>query len=215
MKEELKKIISGEVEDNESTLIKYSKDASIFKVKPKLVIFPRDSADIEKVVKFASENKKNDPNLSITARAGGSCMAGGPLNESIILDTTKYLVGIKSWANDSAVVMLGTMYKDFEIESLARDLLLPCFTASKNLNAIGGMIGNNSAGEKTLKYGQMDRYVKKLKMVFSDGVEREIRPLSVDELEQKKKQDDFEGKIYREVDELVESNKELIEIDRP
>lgn len=215
MKEELKKIISGEVEDNESTLIKYSKDASIFKVKPKLVIFPRDSADIEKVVKFASENKKNDPNLSITARAGGSCMAGGPLNESIILDTTKYLVGIKSWANDSAVVMLGTMYKDFEIESLARDLLLPCFTASKNLNAIGGMIGNNSAGEKTLKYGQMDRYVKKLKMVFSDGVEREIRPLSVDELEQKKKQDDFEGKIYREVDELVESNKELIEKARP
>lgn len=215
MKEELKKIISGEVEDNESILIKYSKDASIFKVKPKLVIFPKDYIDIEKVVKFASENKKNDATISITARAGGSCMSGGPLNESIILDTTKYLVGVKSWTENSAVVMPGTMYKDFEIESLKRGLLLPCFTASKNLNAIGGMVGNNSAGEKTLKYGQMEKYVKRLKMVFSDGVEREIKPLSFVELEEKKKQDDFEGLIYKQIDELIEGNKEITEKARP
>ncbi len=215
LKNELKNIFSGEVLADNATLEKYSRDASIFKVVPKCVVFPKNSKDVESLVRFVSENKKNDPSLSITTRAGGSCMAGGPLNDSIILDTTKYLTGILSWGSDSAVTLSGTMYRDFEKESLSRNLLLPCFTASKNMNAIGGMIGNNSAGEKTLKYGKMEKYIKKLSMVFSDGVEREIKPLTFEELENKKRQNDYEGEVYRKLDQLLEGNKEIIENARP
>ncbi|MFZ3020408.1 MAG: FAD-binding oxidoreductase [Minisyncoccia bacterium] len=214
-KHELKLLISGQVESSEETLEKYSRDASLFKVMPECVVFPKNVSDIEKVVSFVASNKKENPKLSITARAGGSCMAGGSLNESIILDTKKYINGTRSWGNDYAVVSAGTMYRDFEKESLARDLLLPCFTASKNMNAIGGMVGNNSAGEKTLKYGKMEKYIRRSKMVFADGKERLVEPLFEDALEAKKKQNDFEGQIYRELDELIESNKELIEKARP
>ncbi|HEY9586043.1 MAG TPA: FAD-binding oxidoreductase [Candidatus Paceibacterota bacterium] len=211
----LKLLISGQVADDEATLTKYSRDASLFKVVPKCVVFPKSANDIGKIVSYVAEHKQEDPALSITARAAGSCMAGGSLNESIILDITKHMAGIKSWSENSAVVLPGTMYRDFEKESLARGLFLPCFPASKNLCAFGGMIGNNCAGEKTLRYGKMEKYVRKLKMVFADGVEREIKPLSRDELEAKKGQNDFEGKIYRKLDDLLTQNTDLIEKARP
>jgi len=214
-KHELKLLINGQIESSAEVLEKYSKDASLFQVMPDCVVFPKNSSDIEKIVGYVAKNKKDNQNLSVTVRAAGSCMAGGALNESIIVDTNRYIKGIKSWGENSAVVLPGTMYRDFEKESLARGLLLPCFTASKELNAIGGMVGNNAAGEKTLKYGKMENYVLKTKMVFADGKEREIKPLSETELEEKKKQDDFEGKIYKELDDLLINNSALIENARP
>ena len=57
MKEEILKFFRGEVEDGEETLSKYSRDASIFEVRPKLVLYPLDSEDVKNLVKWVSENK--------------------------------------------------------------------------------------------------------------------------------------------------------------
>ncbi len=211
---ELKKI-SSEVFDDEKTLNTYSTDASIFRVKPKAVVFPENSKEIGNIVKFVSENKKNNPSLSVSVRAGGSCMSGGSLNESIILDVTKHLNSVGGIKYNSVEVEPGTFYRDFEPKTLEKSLILPCFTGSKNLCALGGMIGNNCAGEKTLKYGKMENYVKKLSMIFSDGVERELKSLNKDELGRKKNQKDFEGEVYRKLDDLLTRNKDLIERARP
>jgi FAD/FMN-containing dehydrogenase len=123
--------------------------------------------------------------------------------------------GILSFEGESVRVLPGTFYRDLEKETLSRGLLLPCYTASKNLCAIGGMIGNNAGGEKTLRYGKMERYVESLQVVFSDGNTYEVKPLSRDELEQKMNQGDFEGNIYKNIFELIEANKEEIEQARP
>lgn len=48
---------------------------------------------------------------------------------------------------------------------------MPSYTASKELNTVGGMVANNSAGEKSLTYGKTERYVQELKVVLQDGVE--------------------------------------------
>jgi FAD/FMN-containing dehydrogenase len=164
LKTELMKIVKGDVEDTASALDIYSHDASLLEVRPKIVVFPKDSQDIKAVVKFVSENKKHDESLSVTVRAAGTCMSGGPLNESIILDVTRYMKGVVAIDKFEATVLPGTMYRDFEVETLKYNSILPCYTASKNLNALGGMVGNNSAGEKTLKYGKMEDYVKELKV---------------------------------------------------
>ncbi len=153
--EEIKTFFKGEVLDDETTLAKYSRDASLFEVRPQVVVFPKNSSDIRALVKYVNKRKMHnetheDRTLSITVRAAGSCMSGGSLNESIILDVSKYLNGIVSLTADEAVVRPGTFYRDFEVETLKLGAILPCYTASKNLCAIGGMIANNAAGEKTL-----------------------------------------------------------------
>lgn len=214
-KEDIKSFFKGEVSDDEKTLDTFSRDASLFQVQPKLVVFPKDAEDIKKIVSYVNEHKASDPTLSITGRSAGSCMSGGSLNESIILDFTKHITGIKSLTAAEAVVLPGTFYRDFEPETLKLGSILPCFTASKNLCAIGGMVLNNAAGEKTLQYGKMEDYVMKLKVVFADGNEYEVKPLSKDEFAAKISQDDFEGNLYREVFELIKNNKEMIMAAKP
>lgn len=215
LKEEVKKFFKGEVFDDDETLKTYSKDASLFEVRPKLVVYPIDSSDLENLIKWVSENKEKDPSLSVTVRAAGSCMSGGPLNESIIADVTKHMNHLSEVRADGTLVEPGMFYRDFEKATLEKSLILPCYTASKNLNALGGMVGNNSAGEKTLKWGKMEDYILESEVILSDGNKYKVVPLSREELEDKKKQDNLEGKVYREVSELIENNKEVIERAKP
>jgi FAD/FMN-containing dehydrogenase len=215
MYEDIKSKISGEILTDDTTLTKYSHDASLLEVRPRVVIHPKDANDIKAVVKYVADHKQSDATLSVTARAAGSCMAGGSLNESIILDITTHMQGILGFEGESARILPGTFYRDFEKETLTRNLLLPCFTASKNLNTLGGMIGNNSAGEKTLRYGKMENFVDETKVVFADGNEYLVKPLSRLNLDKKIAQGDYEGNIYKGIWELIEKNKEVITAGKP
>lgn len=215
LKTELIKIVKGDVEDTSSALDTYSHDASLLEVRPKIVVFPKDAQDVKAVVKFVSENKKHDATLSVTVRAAGTCMSGGPLNESIILDVTRYMKGVVAIDKFEATVLPGTMYRDFEVETLKYGSILPCYTASKNLNALGGMVGNNSAGEKTLKYGKMENYVKELKVVFKDGNEYTVKPLNQKELDIKLAQRNVEGEVYRSLFDIIKKNETLIKKSKP
>src|SRR5205807_1911930 len=79
------------------------------------------------------------------------------------------------------------------------------------LCALGGMIGNNSGGELTLRYGQTNRFIRALEVVLSDGSKAQFRPLSMGELEAKKSEPSFEGEIYRKVHALIQENATEIE----
>src|SRR3989344_6854586 len=222
MKEEIKKFFRGEVEVDEATLTKYSHDASIFEVRPKLVLFPRDSKDVQNLVKWVNQNKNKHPELAITARCAGTDMSGGAVGESIILDFTRHmnkLIGgplpLQNKSNWEIAVQPGMFYRDFEKITLAKGLILPCYTASKSLNAIGGMFGNNSAGERTLKYGQTENYVLASKMVFADGNEYTVKHLTHDELDKKIAQGDFEGDVYKNAFNLIKENKTEIRNAQP
>ena len=234
MKEEIKKFFAGDVEDSDEVLTKYSHDASLFEVRPKLVVFPKNEKDIENLVQWVNDNKAKYPDLSLTARAAGTCMSGGPLNESIIMDFTKYMNKIKKIERvipftiqplfpgakpvtvvGKAVVEPGCFYRDFEIEADKLNLLLPCYTASKSINAVGGMVGNNSGGELTLRYGKTEDYVASLRTVFSDGHTYTVGPENRRELYSKIAQVDIEGQIHKKVFDLIENNQALIDAARP
>lgn len=211
----LRKVMEGEVLDDEKTLRKCSRDASIFKVKPKLVVYPKHAKDLETLVQFANDHKVLDQSLSITMRAAGSDMSGGPLGESIVVDVTKHMNSVGPIDSHGTRVSPGAFYRDFEKSTLREGLILPCYTASKNLCALGGMIGNNCAGEKTLRYGKMEDYVASSKYIFSDGKEYEIKPLSKTELDSKMAEDTFEGGLYKKLFELIEKNQNLISKAKP
>ena len=209
--QDLEKIIEGDVQDSEEILTKYSQDASIFKIKPDAVVFPKTSKDICNLVNFCTSN----PGYSLTARCAGTCMSGGAINDSLIVDMTKYFNNVIKIGDEVALTQPGVFYRDFEKETLKQGLILPCYTASRDINTVGGMVGNNSAGEKTLSYGQTLDYVKKLKVILSDGNEYLFYPTAKNELDKKISQKNFEGEIYSKIYKLVSENSEAIKKARP
>ena len=220
IKNELKDIIRGEIFDDEEILKQYSRDASLFEVLPQLVIWPKSAKDVCEIVRFVAQKKKEDitkyKELSITARAGGSCMSGGPLNESIILDFTKYLNHFSiDKINQTAEVEPGVFYRDFESLSVKEGLILPCYTASKNMCALGGMIANNSAGEKTLYYGKMENFVEEMTVVLEDGREHIFKAFSRTEVLKKSFEHGIEGEIYERMLRLLDQNREKISNAKP
>ncbi|MBX4195628.1 FAD-binding oxidoreductase [Candidatus Parcubacteria bacterium] len=184
-------------------------------VRPRLVVYPKNPEDLQNLVKWVGENKSKDPTLSVTVRAAGSCMSGGPLNESIIADVTKHMNMVGEIREEGTAVQPGLFYRDFEKRTLERGLILPCYTASKNLCALGGMISNNSGGEKTLRYGKMENFVTESKVIFADGNEYTVKPLTKQELGRKMADGGFEGELYEKLYQLIEQNKEVIEKARP
>ena len=93
-KEEIEKLIKGDVENSLDVLKKYSHDYSVFEVPPEVIVFPKDAEDVKSLVKFV--NKKREQGyfyVSLTPRGAGTCMSGGSLNTSIIMDMTRYMSG--------------------------------------------------------------------------------------------------------------------------
>lgn len=214
--ETLKPNFQGDIDNSEKTLKKYSRDASLFEIRPKVVMFPKNSDDIKYLVQWVNQNKQNNPNLSITARSAGTDMSGGAIGNSIIIDFTRYMNEVKEVKDDYAVVMPGCFYRDFDKETKKINRFMPAFTASREINAVGGMIGNNSGGEKSIKYGKTENYIKSLKVVLSDGNEYEIKPLTKIEIENKinnkllEINKNFESELYRKINNLISENYEII-----
>jgi FAD/FMN-containing dehydrogenase len=206
---------NGELLSDHDTLDVYSHDASMFEIKPKLVIRPKDGKDVEIAVKTVAGLKSKIPDLSLTARSAGTCMSGGAINDSIIIDFLAHFKKIEKVTSTSAQAQPGVFYRDFEPETLKHHALMPTYPASRELASIGGMVNNNSGGEKSLEYGKTEDFVTKLKFVFSDGVEREVKPLKKAELDAKMKQKDFEGTVYKQLFKLVEDNYDKIKAAKP
>jgi len=214
-KEQIKVFFKGEVEDDAETLDVYSRDASVFRMQPRLVVFPRDVDDVRKLVKFVRKQREEGHRISITARAAGTDMGGGPLSTSIVVVLTRHMHKLKFVGRDYAVVEPGMYYRDFERQTLKHGLIMPSYPASRELCAVGGMVANNAGGEKTLAYGKTERYVREVRMVLDDGEEYLFKPLSRTELNVKKRQQTVEGDVYRKLAQLVFDHEDELKQAKP
>lgn len=205
----------GDVDSSETTRGLYSHDASMFEIKPELIVSPKDARDVEKLVRLVSRQKKSSPKLSLTARAAGTDMSGGAINDSVIVDFKKYFTKIESVTERSARAQPGVFYRDFEKQTLKHKALLPPYPASRDLCTIGGMVNNNAGGEKSLEYGKTENFVTELKFVFADGKERTVKPLDMQAMLGKTRQKDFEGQVYARLYQLLNANYEKIKKAKP
>ena len=206
---------SGDLDDSAASKEKYSHDASLFEIKPQLVVFPKDTKDVETLVKLAAQHKAAYKDLSLTPRSAGTDMAGGAINDSIILDFTKHMHTIHEVTRTHGRAQPGVYYRDFEPRTLRHGVFMPSYPASRDLAALGGMVGNNSGGEKSLEYGKVKDFVTELEVVWADGVARKVKPITKAALDKKMKQKDFEGQVYKQIFELCEKNYEAIKNAKP
>ena len=216
LKEKLQQTgFSGELDDTNESKEFYSHDASMFEIIPELIASPKTTHDVEQLVTFVADNKAANPELSLTARSAGTDMSGAAINDSIIVDFHNHLNQLIAIDGKTATVQPGMYFRDFDVETLKFDALLPSYPASRDLCTLGGMVNNNSGGEKSLEFGKTDTYVSEFKFVFADGVERVVKPLNKAQLAAKMGQDDFEGRVYRELYELLEANYDKIQAAKP
>lgn len=216
LKEKLQQTgFTGELDDSAETKEFYSHDASMFEIVPEVVATPKTTEDVQRLVKYVADNKKDNPNLSITARSAGTDMSGAAINDSIIVDFHTHLNQLINIDGQTATVQPGMYFRDFDLETIKFNALLPSYPASRDLCTVGGMVNNNSGGEKSLEFGKTDKYVPEMKFVFADGVERVVKPLTKAQLAAKMGQGDFEGRVYKELYELIEANYDKIQAARP
>ena len=208
--QELKEIIKGDIAIDEQTLSHFSHDASLFEVKPAVVVYPKDQEDVEALVTFVHKHKKDVPELSLTGRSAGTDMSGGAINDSIIVAFGKYFNHTPTVSGNIATTEPGVFYRDFEKETLKQNLIFPSYPASREICAMGGIVNNNSGGEKSLQYGKTENYVKRMKVVLRDGKTYEIKPLTEAALLEKMSLENVEGEIYKKMHALIMEHKDAI-----
>ena len=218
------KILNIEYSNKKVVLDKFSKDASIFTISPRVVFFPKSKDEIINIFNFVQE-WNNDPfikdnnKLSISNFGAGTDMSGGPLGDSVIISHTKYLNKIIEWGEDKdgdyVVLEPGVFYRDYEKIADSKGLLYPSYPASKDLVSWGGIIANNSGGEKNLKHGKTDSFIQEVEMLCSDGKIYNFKELAGQELQEVCNRDDFYGKLHREILDLIKNNLEIIDNNTP
>ncbi len=207
----------GELLTDAVSLEAMSIDASIFKVMPAVVAVPKNVDDLRILVKNTRDVQDTVVDISLTPRAAGTCMSGGSLTQHVIVDMKPGF----SWVDEidtgqkTVWVGSGTYHRELEKAASKHGLLFAPYTSSKDLCVIGGMIGNNASGEKSIRYGATVDNVMAIRMVCSDGNEYEFGSINPQKLRAKLETKGFEGDLYRQLNSLVEENWDMVIDARP
>jgi FAD/FMN-containing dehydrogenase/Fe-S oxidoreductase len=199
--------VSGEVRFDDTSRKLYATDASHYQIPPLGVVVPKTEEDLQVAVQIAA-----DLGVPITARGGGTSLSGQSIGPGIVLDCSKYLnrVGEVDVANRTVRVQPGVVLDQLNRELAKHDLLFGPDVATASRATIGGMIGNNSAGSRSIRYGKTIDHVRSLTAILSDGTRTTFGALTPTEKQQKLERRDREGDIYRTVERVVTSNAEEI-----
>lgn len=155
-----------EVHNDPMWRVIYRTDASMFEVEPLAVVLPKNAEEIVKTVQIAKKYK-----IPLTARGAATGLAGGCLGSGIIVDTSRYLRGILKIDLEKRSVTCQPGVVQDELNEALKPLgfRLGPDTSTGSRATIGGMVGNNSAGAKSLKYGSMVDHIVSCKAVLSNG----------------------------------------------
>lgn len=205
--EELKSKVKGDVLVDEYSLGMYATDASIYQIKPVAIVLPKDGEDVKAAMKVAYDN-----NITILPRGAGTSLAGQTVGESVILDFSKYMNSIlkinevEKWVH----VQPGMARDDLNAVIEPMNLHFAPDPATSSRANVGGMVGNNSSGTKSVLFGKTVDHVLEANVVLAEGTELHLKNQSLEEYQQKTEQDDREGEIYKTFKDLITQNQEEI-----
>ncbi|HWT84081.1 MAG TPA: FAD-binding protein, partial [Candidatus Methylomirabilis sp.] len=204
---DLQKQITGEVRFDAMTKVLYSTDASIYEIEPLGVVIPRTPEDAIATVDICGRY-----GVPVLPRGGGTALAGQAVGRAIHLDMSKYLNRVlevnteERWAR----VQPGVVLDELNAQLRALGLWFAPDPSPSNRATLGGMIGNNSSGARSLIYGRTMEHVLEMKVLLSDAQIITTRALTDDALEAKSQAAGREGDIYRAVQRLVTTHRDEI-----
>lgn len=197
---DLKQKLSGELHDDHLMKSLYATDASVYRMLPIAVAYPKNRADLKLLINFAKEHK-----TSLIPRTAGTSLAGQCVGKGIVVDVSKHFTKIISFDEQAQTVTVEPGVVRDELNNYLKPfgLFFGPNTSTSNRCMIGGMVGNNSSGTTSIQYGVTRDKVLQLHTILSDGSEVVFNELTLDEFQEKTNKTSLEGDIYRTIfDEL-------------
>lgn len=200
----LKQSLEGEFFFDKTHRISFATDASAYREVPLGVAFPRNESDIKTLIAFASEN-----DTCLIPRTAGTSLAGQVVGKGIVVDVSKHFNKIlevnakEAWA----WVEPGVIRDELNMHLKPYGLFFAPETSTANRAMIGGMVGNNSCGSNSVKYGSTREHLLELKALLADGTNCTFKDLNKNEFEAKLKGEDcaseLEKTIYQKSFEIL------------
>lgn len=165
--------LEGEVRVDPFTLHLYSSDASMYAIEPLAVAFPKHARDVQRIVQVAGEL-----GVPVLPRGAGTSLAGQTVGRAIVVDFSRHLNQVLSVDADAgtARVQPGVVQDQLNRQAGKVGLTFGPDTSTSNRATIGGMIGNNSAGSHSVRYGSTIDHVRALDVVLADGRQAHLAP---------------------------------------
>ncbi len=200
---ELNEKLSGELLFDDLIRVLYATDASVYRKLPLAVAYAKTNNDIKEIIAFARENS-----TSIIPRTAGTSLAGQCVGEGIVVDVSKHFTKILDVNEREQTVTVEPGVVRDELNNYLKPfgLFFGPNTSTSNRCMIGGMVGNNSSGTTSIKYGVTRDKLIALNTILSDGSEVTFEDTSFEEFKNKIKRNTLEGKIYKTVYEELLSD---------
>ncbi|HET9815929.1 MAG TPA: FAD-linked oxidase C-terminal domain-containing protein [Xanthobacteraceae bacterium] len=173
----LKTHLLGDVAFDAFTRGRYATDASHYQIMPLGVVAPRSVKEVEHALAIAREE-----GASVLARGAGTSQAGQAINSSLVIDCSKYLDHLIALdvRGRRCVVEPGIVLDELNRRLKPHGLWFPVDISTASRATIGGMVGNNACGARSLRYGNTRENVLSIDAVLADGTVAHFGPVAPD-----------------------------------
>jgi len=194
--------LSGDVLFDNLHKTLYATDASVYRKIPLAVAFPKDQKDIKTLIEFATLNT-----ITLIPRTAGTSLAGQCVGDGIVVDVAKYFTNIISFNKKAKTIKLepGIVRDSLNVYLKPHGLFFGPNTSTSNRCMMGGMVGNNSSGSTSIKYGVTRDKVLEIEAILSDGSAATFKEITSTEFINKTKEKTQEGSIYKAIFEELSS----------
>src|SRR3989454_325165 len=169
------------VRTDEGSRHAYSTDASPCAVEPRAVVFAASEADVLAVLRVC-----RDLQIPLTPRASGTSLSGAAIGPGVVLDTTRFnrIIGFDA-TRQCVTVQPGILLAELNAYLAERGVRIAPDPGSQDLCRIGGMVGHNASGYRSVKYGQTRDHVPGLRVLLADGTPLQAHDVPVNGAEWK------------------------------
>ena len=201
--------LSGDVLFDNLHKTLYATDASVYRKIPLAVAFPKDQKDIKTLIEFATLNT-----VTLIPRTAGTSLAGQCVGDGIVVDVAKHFTNIISFNKKEKTIKLepGIVRDSLNVYLKPHGLFFGPNTSTSNRCMMGGMVGNNSSGSTSIKYGVTRDKVLEIEAILSDGSTATFKEITSTEFINKTKEKTQEGNIYKAIFEELSSAENQQEI---
>lgn len=198
--------LSGELLYDDLIKSVYATDASVFRMLPLAVAYPKNNEDLKQLIKFAKTHK-----TSLIPRTAGTSLAGQCVGEGIVVDVSKYFTKILdiNEKEQTVTVQPGVVRDVLNNYLKPFGLFFSPNTSTSNRCMMGGMVGNNSSGTTSIRYGVTRDKVIEMHTILSDGSEVVFNEVSAEIFHNKTNLVTLEGEIYNTI--YSELNSETVQ----
>lgn len=209
---ELKEKSQSDVRIDQLSREIYSTDASDYRKIPAAVVIPKSAGDVSAALSIAGGYS-----AGLIPRGGGSSLSGQTVGEGMVMDHSRHLNRILEFNAEEKWVWAeaGVVLDRLNAFLAAYHLMVGPDPSSGAVATLGGMVGNNSTGAHSVKYGMMADHLLALEVMLADGSRAVLEDKSPDEVAALAMQDTAEGRLYREIPRILEHYRQEIETRYP